>query len=125
MKDLLLVSRDRRFRESCRTALRPVKLRLLIFDDILDGMKELNWYQVKLMIWDMEPQNIREMKALAILRERYPELPLTLVLGAFERRHEFTRMANAVLSKSDSVKDIAKVARKLVSNRVSSRPEPG
>lgn len=121
MPSLLIITRDRQFREECRTALRKFDFRLLFFDEILDGMRELNWCEPKLMIWDMESGNIRQLKALSVLREKHPLVPLFVVLEDMEMKENVIEMADAVADKSESIRRLVSKAKKLIGNPVPTR----
>jgi len=68
MSKVLIVSPNRRYREQCRSRLRSAGYEVIVREDIIEGMKELRWYDPALIIWDFDSKHAMNMKVLPVLR---------------------------------------------------------
>lgn len=99
MSDVLLIGRNSEYLEEWRTALRKAKFDVVNYEDIIEGMRELNWLRPEIIIWDIVPGKLLEIKALSTLRQRFPGIPLLLVVDNGELAGVLNEMANGYISR--------------------------
>lgn len=111
---VLIVDREPQFREACKSALRQAGFRVIDQPDIVDGLQLLDGVHPNLIVWDLHPKKIVEMKALSVLREKYGDVALVLMVPDKELYDALSKMADAVLVKSNQMADLlAKIAELL------------
>ncbi len=116
MSGLLIVTQNRELKESCRNLLRGTGLRSIFTEDIIDGMKELNWFGAALIIWEIQPNILREMKALSVLKTKYRRTPLLLIVDNHEFSDVLRDFADEVILKKNVSKELTKRVNTLVGN---------
>ena len=112
MSSLLIVSQSQKFGDDLRSELRKAGYRIVLKEDIIEGLKELRWYQPKLIIWDMQPDNLKQMKGLLVLRQQYGHVKLLLALDKrSELTDELKQLCNGACSRN---LEPAKITEKVV-----------
>ncbi len=106
MPTVLIIEREPQFRDACKSALRQACFRVIAKPDIVDGLQMLDGLRPDLIVWDLHPKKIIEKKALSVLREKYGDIPLILMVPDKELYDDLSKMAEAVLVKSNEMDDL-------------------
>ena len=106
MPTVLIIEREPQFRDACKSALRQACFRVIAKPDIVDGLQMLDGIRSDLIVWDLQPQKLIEIKALSVLREKYGDIPLILMVPDKELYDDLSKMAEAVLAKSNEMDDL-------------------
>jgi len=106
MPTVLIIEREPQFRDACKSALRQACFRVIAKPDIVDGLQMLEGLRPDLIVWDLHPKKIIEKKALSVLREKYGDIPLILMVPDKELYDDLSKMAEAVLVKSNEMDDL-------------------
>ena len=106
MPTVLIIEREPQFRDACKSALRQAGFRVIAKPDIVDGLQMLDGLRPDLIVWDLHPKKIIEKKALSVLREKYGDIPLILMVPDKELYDDLSKMAEAVLVKSNEMDDL-------------------
>lgn len=118
MQNLLIIERDPQFREAYKSMLRRAGFRVIVKPDIVDGLQMLKGLRRDLIVWNLHPKNVIEIKALSVLRERYGNIPLVVNLPQDYLSDFPTEMAEAVLSKSTKIEVLREKIVELLEDRV-------
>jgi len=106
MPTVLMIEREPQFRDAYKSALRQAGFRVIAKPDIVDGLQMLDGIRSDLIVWDLQPQKLIEIKALSVLREKYGDIPLILMVPDKELYDDLSKMAEAVLAKSNEMDDL-------------------
>ena len=106
MPTVLIIEREPQFRDACKAALHEACFRVIAKPDIVDGLQMLDGLRPDLIVWDLHPKKIIEKKALSVLREKYGDIPLILMVPDKELYDDLSKMAEAVLVKSNEMDDL-------------------
>lgn len=124
MASILLISDDSRYREDCRSALRRAGFEIiLVREDLIAGIRALNWYRPKVIICDIKSNKLVGTKILSILRHRHGKIPLLLISQEGQFSDPLRRMATAAMLKSASIEAVAAMAFKLIGPSAPSKQE--
>ena len=114
MPTVLIIEPEPQFRDACKSALRQAGFRAIAKPGIVDGLQVLDGLRPDLIVWDLQPEKIIEMKALSVVWEKYGDIPLILMVPDKELYDDLSKMAEAVLVKSNEMEDLLAKIVKLV-----------
>lgn len=123
MYNLLIIVREPKLRQACKAALRQAGFRVIVKPDIVNGLQMLNGLQPDLIVWDLYPQKIVEMKALSVLRQTFGNIPLILIVADEELSEVPYKMAEAVLPKSSQIDKLIEKIVELLDTMVPSKKD--
>ena len=114
MSRVLIVTTDGPFSSRLASALRSRGYSVMIQNDMIDGMRELYWFDAKLIICEVQLENTLQKKACSLLLKRFKGIPLILVQKNMESVQEFKQDGVVIVQKSSSIEDFTQKVEKLI-----------
>jgi hypothetical protein len=114
MTKIMIISKDRHFSSRLASPLRTMGYRVLIEDNFFDGMRELLWSDVRLIIYEVDYKDPIELKSCLKMRNRYKKMATIAFLKNHEALQDVDLESDVILSQETAAEIITTEVEKLI-----------
>ncbi|MBN2008610.1 hypothetical protein JW960_04600 [candidate division KSB1 bacterium] len=118
MSTILVISKNNEIRRKYRSAFYKMANKIIVKEDIFEGMNEIKWYSPDLIIWNFDPQNSTDKKGYTNLRTKYGSIPIILAINEYSQSDTFEQYDSIIYG----INEIEKMKTKIV--EIIGKPKP-